>query len=155
PGGIARLGKMPRRGEDRDRVESDARGELRAATDLHQVPEKTETGDVGQRVYALHLRQLNPGRVEPGGGIDHLLVGLVAQLALLQGRAHYADTQPFAEYQDIARARPVVALHLPWIHETERDEAVERLRSIDRVAARDRYAGCLAYGVSARGDALD
>src|SRR5436189_34562 len=78
-----------------------------------------------------------------------------AQLALLQRGRQHTHAERLAEDEPVAGARIRIALDALRMHEPERDEAVDRLDRIDRVAARDRDAGRAAHRLAAVEDARD
>ena len=116
---------------------------------------QAEAGDISQRMHARQCGQLRAGRVELGGGGDHLRIAGIAELALFQCRGHHAHTQRLAQHQHVAWLCVGVALDVLGMHQPQRHQAVDGLDRIDGVATGNRDAGRAAYRRAAFEDAPD
>ena len=154
-GVVALPGIAERRRQDREPVPLDFCREPGAFTELIQMAEQSEAGDVGDRVDPLHPGQIGADGVELGGALHHFPVALGIELVLVHGRAQNADAEALAEHQHVAGQGVRVALDLVRVHQADDREAVDRFRRIDGVAAADGDAGIQAGLGAALQNALD
>ena len=103
--------------------------------------EQAEAGDIGHRVHALDCGQVGARGVELGGGGDHRRVLVGAQQAFFQRRAVDADAQRLAEDEEVAGPAACILLDLARIDHADADQAVDRFRRVDGMAAGDGNPG--------------
>ena len=127
-------------------------GEVRAARHFQRVAEQAEAGDVGDGMYGIVAGQFAADAVELRGRGQHLGIALAGQFAFLDRRGIYADPDRLGQDQGIAGPGAGVAAHLAGATETDHRKAVDRLRCVDRMAARHRNAGGGADAGAARDD---
>ena len=119
------------------------------------MPGEPEAGDVGQRVHRRHIGERLARRVELRGPLQHLGIAGGRELAFLERRRKDADAERLAENQRIAGPGRTIFFDFRRMDEAERDQAVDRLERIDRMAAGDRDLDGRAHRFTAREDAAD
>ena len=117
PGGV---------GQERQIVQTNDQGSLRAPRHLQGMPEQAETGHIGDGVHRCVLRQARSDAVEQRRRCDHLGVGVGTEHALLQGRGIDADTKRLGEDHRVARLGVGIAAHILGAADADDDEAVVR-----------------------------
>ena len=142
-------------GQQRQLSQSDLGRQLRCAGDFEQVAEQAKAGDVGHRVHARGIGQVGTRGVELGRGGDHRCVLVGAEQALFQRRAVDPHAQRLAQDEAITGLAAAVLLDLARVHHADANQAIDRFRRIDGVAARDRDPGRLAHRFATGEDLAD
>ena len=102
---------------------------------------QSKTGDIGQRVHASQLAQLDTGRVEFGGRGNHGRVAGGIKFFFLQRRTQNTHAEGLTENQFVTRLGISVALQIFWVDDADSNEPVNRLDGIDGVSAGNRDTG--------------
>src|SRR6266436_2471339 len=110
--------------------------------------QQSESSDIGHRMYALNVTHLRADGVELRHRVHHFLIRGRIEFLALESRAVDAGSQTLGQDDLVLGARRVVAYQPGWIDKTNRDQAVYRLRRIDRMSASHRDSGRGADGCS-------
>ncbi|RMS11946.1 hypothetical protein ALP75_200600 [Pseudomonas syringae pv. actinidiae] len=124
-------------------------GQTRAVSHLHQMPEQTETGDIGHRRHAGQFAETAARRVQRAHPVTRQADVFFTQFCLLFSSGQNADAQRFGQVQHAAGLRGVVAFHVFFLHHAGDGQAEYRLRRIDGMAARQWDTGSVAHGATA------
>ena len=149
---ILRQGR--RAGQHRDGVQLQPRRKPGTPRHFQPMAQQAEARHVRHGMYARHGGDGGAHAVQPGHAVDHDCVIGRGQPLLLQRRAEHAHAEPLCQDQHVARLRMAVALHAVRMDGAQRHQPIDRLRTVDRVAAGDRDASRLAHRRPARQDLL-
>ena len=111
------------------------------AANLHQVSKQPKTSYIGQGMHARLSCELLAGAIELRRNRQHLCVFLWINQSFLERRTKHTDAQRLGQHQHVTRAGIAISLDGIWMDQTQHRESVDRLGSVDRVAAADLETG--------------